>query len=69
MQIKKGVVVSEQVPIFLSVPELAELTGLSAAFWRKQIFFKKIPYFKIGSAVRVRRADAEEWLAERDVCS
>ena len=49
----------------LSIPELALETNESQAVWRKRIFFRQIPYLKLGRNVRVRRADFESWLEAR----
>jgi excisionase family DNA binding protein len=52
---------------YLAVPEIAELTHISEAFWWKQLRLKKIPYVKLGAAVRVRRSSLDDWLLAREV--
>ncbi len=52
---------------FLSVPVLASVTSESEAAWRKRIFFRRIPFVKVGRSVRVRREDFERWIEERIV--
>ena len=50
---------------YLSIPEIAQETGCSVAFWRKAIFPRKIPFVKIGRSVRISREDFETWLQTR----
>jgi excisionase family DNA binding protein len=54
-------------PEYLAIPQIAELTGMSEAFWWKQIRLKNIPYTKFGSSVRIRRSSLESWLLAREV--
>ena len=52
---------------FLSVAELAELTGESVAVWRKRLARRELPWFKLGANVRVRETDCKKWLQGRMV--
>jgi excisionase family DNA binding protein len=52
---------------FLTVPELAKLSRESEAAWRKRVFFRQIPFVKVGRNVRVRREDFERWIQRRVV--
>jgi excisionase family DNA binding protein len=52
---------------FLSIARLAKETNMSEPFWRKAVLEKRIPYIKIGRAVRVRRSALERYLADREV--
>jgi len=52
--------------------EAAEIIGMSAAFLRKARCVGTLgnatpppPYIKIGRSIRYRRADLDEWIAER----
>ena len=49
----------------LTVNDLAEITKESVAVWRKRIFHRQIPFVKLGTNVRVRRVDLDEWLKNR----
>jgi excisionase family DNA binding protein len=44
------------------VTEIAELTGTSVPFIRKQIANKQLSARKLGDAVVILRADLEKWL-------
>ena len=55
----------------LTEAEAAELLGLAKqtlAVWRSCHRYD-LPYYKIGSAVRYKRADLEAWLEENRVCT
>lgn len=52
---------------YLEVAEVAQETGLSESFWRKNIFYKQISYLKAGRRVVIRRSDLDKWIAARMV--
>ena len=54
-------------PEYLAIPQVAELTGMSEAFWWKQIRLKRIPYTKLGASVRIRKSSLENYLSIREV--
>ncbi len=45
---------------YLAVSRVARATGMSPAFWWKQVRSGQIPYVKFGRAVRVRWGDVVE---------
>jgi excisionase family DNA binding protein len=45
------------------IAELADLTGTSSAFIRKQIAEKKLSARKVGDAVIILKKDADKWLS------
>jgi excisionase family DNA binding protein len=53
-------------PEYLAIPQVAELTGMSEAFWWKQIRLKLIPYIKLGASVRIRKSSLESYLSMRE---
>jgi excisionase family DNA binding protein len=54
-------------PEYLAIPQVAQLTNMSEAYWWKQIRLKRIPYTKFGTAVRVRKSSLDAWLSAREV--
>jgi excisionase family DNA binding protein len=52
---------------YLTIREVAQEYGNSAAFWRKQILKRGIPFVKAGSAVKIARQDIEHWHNSRRV--
>jgi excisionase family DNA binding protein len=52
---------------YMSIPAVAEETGLSEAFWRKAIFHRRIAFVKMGKRVMIRRNDLDQWIAARIV--
>lgn len=51
----------------LSIRDLMRLTQESESAWRKRLGRGELPYIRLGSNVRVRREDLDQWLAERTV--
>lgn len=48
---------------YYSPRRCAEITGMSEAYWRKQLRLKSIPHIKIGRrAVRIPSLALHEWL-------
>jgi predicted DNA-binding transcriptional regulator AlpA len=45
--------------------ETAERTGMSVAFWRKQVLKQRIPVFKLGRSVRLDSGAVRAFLAAR----
>lgn len=45
--------------------QLAEYLGLAVQTCRKMVCYRKIPYYKIGGAVRFDREEIEKWLEEK----
>lgn len=43
----------------LSLPEVAERTSTSVAFWRKAISRKAVPIVKVGRLTRLREEDVD----------
>lgn len=41
----------------LSIPELAQETGLTERWWKRAIFERRVPVVKFGHLVRVREED------------
>ena len=56
-------------PEYLSVNQVAEVTGMSEGYWWKQLRLRAIPHIKLGSAVRIRKSALTEWLAAREVAA
>jgi excisionase family DNA binding protein len=46
----------------LSIKEAAELTRLSASFWRSKVFKREIKFLKIGSRVLIPRSTIDQLL-------
>ena len=59
----------QNLPEYLSVTQVADVTGMSQAYWWKQLRQRAIPYTKLGSAVRIRKSVLTEWLATREVAA
>lgn len=57
----------EKLTEFLSIADLQKLTGESESAWRKRLGRREIPFVRLGSNVRVRREDLDQWLVERTV--
>lgn len=55
------------VPKFLSIAEVAEITGLSEMFWRQQVMKRKIGYAKFGRRTVIARTELDQWIDERVV--
>jgi excisionase family DNA binding protein len=51
----------------LSISQLQRLTGEAESTWRKRLGRRELPFVKLGTNVRVRRADLDTWFAERTV--
>ena len=51
----------------LKPSEAAKEYGMTEAYWRKQIFYKKIPIVKMGKAVRLKRKDIEKFIEMNEV--
>jgi len=55
---------------YITVEELALVTGVSASTWNKRrLTGDSPPFFKIGRSVRYKRDDVEEWLGLRSMTS
>jgi excisionase family DNA binding protein len=52
---------------YLSIPQSAEQTGLSQAYWRKAVFHRRIAVVKVGRRVLIRRADLQNFMESRRV--
>jgi predicted DNA-binding transcriptional regulator AlpA len=51
---------------YVSVRELAEVTGVSASTWNKRRMTGDTPpYVKVGASVRYHLPTAKEWMASR----
>jgi excisionase family DNA binding protein len=48
---------------YLSIAEVAQVTSLSVAFWRKAVLRRRIAFLKLGRRVVIRRSDLERWIA------
>ena len=48
-----------------SLPETAETTRASIAFWRKVVYLKHIPVVRVGRLVRLNSEDVLAYLAAR----
>lgn len=46
----------------LTTEQLAEYLGLSESFVRKSVHARRIPFVKVGAAVRFRRGEIDAWL-------
>lgn len=53
------------VKLFLSLPEAAEMTGTSVAFWRKRVLFQEIETVHVGRLVKISREAVMAYLAAR----
>lgn len=51
----------------LTIEELAAYLGLAKATLREWTWQRRIPFVKLGRAVRFRRAEIEAWLAQQSV--
>ena len=49
----------------LTVAEVAELTSMSIAFWRREVRLKQIAVTRLNRAVRISEADLDAYLARR----
>ena len=49
----------------LTVDEVAELTALSVAYWRREVRLGRIPSIQFGRAVRIRPTDLNAYMARR----
>ncbi len=52
---------------FTRIPVAAEENGVTVPFLRKQIFLRKIPYYKVGRMVLLKRSDLLDWIERRKV--
>ena len=52
---------------YLRVQDLALEFGVSESTVRDWVFRRKIPFVKLGSAVRFKREDIEAWVESRKV--
>jgi excisionase family DNA binding protein len=50
---------------YVSIAEVAAITGLSSAYWRARVHRREIRVIKAGRAVRIARADLNEFLSAR----
>ena len=58
--------ISEQIsPIGYSYKALAEATGLSVSFWRREVRLGRIPFVRFDQAVLILPADLAEYFAQR----
>lgn len=48
-----------------TVPELARETKMSAAFWRKRIWFKEIEVQRFGRAVRISQDSLDRYMSQQ----
>ncbi|HKF05416.1 MAG TPA: helix-turn-helix domain-containing protein [Candidatus Sulfotelmatobacter sp.] len=51
----------------LTVPEAAEVLGVKPVTVRAWVLQRRIPYVKLSKCVRLRRADLEQYIADRIV--
>lgn len=51
----------------ITVPEAADFFRVTISTIRSWVLYKRIPYVKVGGAVRFRRADCENLIAARTV--
>jgi excisionase family DNA binding protein len=52
---------------YLSIPQMAEQTSMSQAFWRKAVFRRQISVVKVGRRVLVRRIDLQNFMESHRV--
>jgi len=52
---------------FLTVGQLERLTNETESCWRKRLARREIPYVRLGTNVRIRRQDFENWIEARTV--
>lgn len=52
-------------PQLLTVDEVAEITGMSIPYWRREVLLKRIPVIRFGRAVRINPADLAAYTAQR----
>ena len=64
---RKGAQSMAQENRYLSIPEVAQETHLSEAFWRKAVFHRRIAFVKMGKRVLIRRSDFDAWISARIV--
>ena len=50
----------------LTLRDVAQVTSMSVAFWRKALTRRTLPAVRIGRAVRIRESDLARFLAERE---
>lgn len=50
-----------------TVKEIAQILSLKEGHIRKLVFYRKIPFIKIGGLVRFEQAAIEEWLKKNTV--
>lgn len=51
----------------LTISEVAQITRMSASWWRQRVFRKEINYLKIGRSVRIPRSTVDEVLRSSHV--
>lgn len=56
----------EELPEFISVPELAECLGISRSGAYNLCKSGQLPNIKIGNTVRIRKAALLDWIAENE---
>ena len=52
---------------YLSIPQTADQTALSQAYWRKAVFRRQISIVKVGRRVLIRRADLQNFMESHRV--
>ncbi len=52
-------------PLLIRVDEAARLTQMGRSTLHKMIAAGELPCVRFGRAVRIRRADLEQWISER----
>ncbi len=50
---------------FVTVPEFAQIAGISSAHAWNLIWRREIPFVRFGRSVRIPRAQFERWVAEQ----
>jgi len=51
----------------MSLKEVADEYGMTVSFWRKMIRERKLPFVKVGGAVRIKRSDITAWIDENTI--
>jgi excisionase family DNA binding protein len=49
----------------MTIDDVAEKTQISVGAVRKYVFYKTIPFLKLGGAIRFRPSEIEKWFKEK----
>lgn len=50
---------------FYTIKELCSILKVKESWLRRQIYYKKIPYFKLGRLIRFHKKEINQWLRNK----